>query len=120
MIARLGPLLLALLVACAPPDDQETGSIRSDEVRQTRAELPADLLAAIDSGNAAYQRGDYQRALDSYDRAIEIDDDVAAGWFGVYMAQSALGNPEAADSALARAQGLAPGASLIHPEREAP
>ncbi len=120
MIARLGPLLLALLVACAPSDDQETGSIRGDDVRQTREELPADLVAALDSGNAAYGRADFQDAVDRYNEAIEIDDDVAAGWFGLYMAQSALGNPEAADSALARARDLAPGASLIHPERDTP
>ena len=107
-----------LLLACSPPDDQETGSIRGEEVRQTREELAPELVAALDSGNAAYRRGDYQKALASYNEAVDFDDDVAAGWFGIYMAQLALGNTEAADSAMMRAQELAPGASLIHPGRD--
>ena len=107
-----------LLTACSPPDDQETGSIRGEEVRQTREELPAELVAALDSGNAAYRRGDYEAALAAYEQAVAEDDDVAAGWFGVYMAHLALGNTAAADSAMARAQALAPGASLIHPGRD--
>lgn len=111
-------LMVALAAACSPPDDQETGSISQDQVRQTRAQLPPEVTAALDSGNAAYSRGDYQQALEAYNEAIRIDDDVPAGWFGVYMAHQALGNTEAADSAMMRAQDLAPGASLIHPDRD--
>lgn len=119
MTVRTTLIVVALTVlACSPPDDQETGSISGDQVRQTRAELPPEMTAALDSGNAAYSRGDYQAALEAYDEAVAIDDDVAAGWFGVYMAQQALGNTEAADSAMLRAQDLAPGASLIHPGRD--
>ncbi len=119
MIRRTGIVALAvLLAACSPPEDQETGTIRGQDVRQAREDLPAEIVAALDSGNAAYRRGDYQEALASYRSVVEQDGDVAAGWFGVYMAQLALGIPEAADSAMARAQELAPGASLIHPERD--
>lgn len=120
MIARTGLIALTalLMAACDLPDDQETGSIRGEDVRQTRDDLPQEMVAVLDSGNAAYRRGDYQAALDFYDEAVQMDDDVAAGWFGVYMAHSALGNPEAADSAVTRARDLAPGASLIHPERD--
>ena len=116
MTVRTTLIVLTLaFVACSPPEDQETGSISGDEVRQTRAELPPALTAALDSGNAAYSRGEYEAALEAYTEAVAIDEDVAAGWFGVYMAHQALGNTEAADSAMAHAQGLAPGASLIHP-----
>lgn len=119
MIRRTGIAVFAvLLAACSPPEDQETGTIRDQDVRQAREDLPAELVAALDSGNAAYRRGDYQDALASYRSVVEQDEDVAAGWFGIYMAQLALGNPQAADSAMARAQDLAPGASLIHPERD--
>lgn len=119
MMTRIGLIVAALLLAgCAPPDDQETGSIRGEDVRQARENLPPEMVAALDSGNAAYRRGDYRDALAFYQDAVEVDDRVAAGWFGVYMAQLALGNPEAADSAMMRAQDLAPGASLIHPERD--
>ena len=120
MIRRTGIAAIAvLLAACSPPEDQETGTIRGEDVREARASLPPELVAALDSGNTAYRRGEYQDALASYRRVVEQDEDVAAGWFGIYMAQLALGNPEAADSAMARAQDLAPGASLIHPERDA-
>ena len=117
MIGRtaLIALMLALAAGCSPPDDQETGSISDDQVRQTREQLPQELVAALDSGNAAYRRGDYAQALEAYEEAVQIDEDVAAGWFGVYMAHQALGNTAAADSAMLRAQDLAPGASLIHP-----
>lgn len=115
MIRRTGFAVIALLVACAPPEDQETGSIRDQDVRQAREELAPEVVAALDSGNAAYRRGDYQDALAAYQRVVDQDEDVAAGWFGIYMAELALGNPEGADSAMARARDLAPGASLLHP-----
>ncbi|MFO7893255.1 MAG: hypothetical protein R6U63_05965 [Longimicrobiales bacterium] len=120
MIARTGIIVLTalLLAACELPDDQETGSIRGEDVRRTRDTLPQEMVAVLDSGNAAYRRGAYQAALEFYDEAVQMDEDVPAGWFGVYMAHSALGNPEAADSAMIRARDLAPGASLIHPERD--
>lgn len=119
MIRRTVLVAVALLLtACGPPEDQETGSIRDQEVRQARDELPPEVREALDSGNVTYRRGDYEAALEHYNRAVEMDDRVAAGWFGIYMAQLALGNPEAADSAMVRAQELAPGASLIHPERD--
>lgn len=119
MMRRTVLITFMLLAAgCAPPDDQETGSLRGEDIRQTRDNLPAELVEALDSGNAAYRRGDYQDALTDYREAIEVNDGVAAGWFGLYMAHQALGNPEAADSALARAQDLAPGATMIHPERD--
>lgn len=119
MMRRIALFALILaFAACSPPDDQETGSIRGDDVRQARENLPPEIVAALDSGNAAYSRGDYQAALDDYREAVDHDDDVAAAWFGLYMAHQALGNTEAADSALVRARDLAPGASLIHPGRD--
>lgn len=111
-------IVVILLGACAPPDDQETGSIQDQDVRQARENLAPEITSALDSGNAAYRRGDYREALGYYEDIVEQDDDVAAGWFGVYMAQLALGNTEGADSAMMRAQDLAPGASLLRPERD--
>jgi tetratricopeptide (TPR) repeat protein len=114
----VGLCAACLLTACEPPEDQETGSIDRDEVLDSRSSLDPAVVAALDSGNTAYRVGDYEGALDHYQHALEIDDDLAAGWFGLYMAHLALGNDAAADSAMARARGLAPGASLIHPERD--
>jgi tetratricopeptide (TPR) repeat protein len=110
---------MALLVtACEQPDDQETGSISRDEVLQAREALTPEVAAAIDSGNEAYRAKDYQTALEHYQEAAELDDDLAAAWFGIYMAQLALGNTEAAGEAMERAQSLEPGASMIHPDQD--
>ena len=119
MRVRTGIALIAIgLAACSPPDDQETGSIRDRDVREARENLPPELVAALDSGNAAYSQGQYRDALAYYEDAVAVDADEPSGWFGIYMAQLALGNTEAADSAMARARDLAPGASLIHPDRD--
>jgi hypothetical protein len=40
---------------------------------------------------------------------------VAAGWFGLHMAEAARGNQEAADSALNQAEALTPGLGAGHP-----
>lgn len=111
-------LTVVLLAGCEQPEDQETGSIDRDEVLDTRASLDPAVVAALDSGNHAYRIGDYEGALDYYQDAVDRRDDVAAGWFGLYMAHLALGDDAAADSAMTRARSLAPGASLIHPESD--
>jgi tetratricopeptide (TPR) repeat protein len=111
-----GAAVLLLTTACQQPDDQETGSISREDVQQARANLAPDVADAIDSGNAAYRDQDYQGALEHYQRAAELDDELAAAWFGIYMAQLALGNTEAANDAMDRAQSLAPEANMIHPE----
>lgn len=113
---------IVALAACERPDDQETGSISQDEVRGARENLDPDVMAALDSGNVAYRAKDYETARRYFREAAELDDGVAAAWFGVYMAELALGNDDEAEAAMERAQRLAPGASLIHPDtmREAP
>jgi uncharacterized membrane-anchored protein len=114
------PILgLAFLIGgCQQAEDQETGSLDRETVRETRAQLDSALVAALDSGNAAYRNGDYESAREHYQSVVDADEDVAAGWFGIYMAEVALGNQEAADAAMDRARDLAPGASLIHPEAD--
>ncbi len=105
-----------LLAGCERRDDQQTGAIRDQDVLAARAELDPRVVDALDSGNAAYRDRDYERALDLYNEAIALDDDLAAGWFGVYMAQLALGNADAAEAAMEQARARAPGASLMHPD----
>ena len=105
----------AALSACGPRgEDQETGSISREDIEEARRELDPAVAAALDSGNAAYRARDYEAAREHYAKATRAGEDVAATWFGLYMAELALGNAEAADAAMARAQELAPGASLIH------
>lgn len=120
MIARTALLATCLalgLAGCSRPDDQETGSVSREDVAEARQNLDPAALEALDAGNEAYRAGNYEEALGHY-REANADGDVAAAWFGIYMAELALGNGPAADSAMARAQSLAPGASLIHPESE--
>lgn len=101
------------LVACRP-EDQRTDSI-NPSAQVTREEMTPEAVAQLDSGSAAFRADDYEAALAHYTRVTELEPDQSSGWFGVYMAQKELGNAAAADSAFERAQGLAPGASLIHP-----
>lgn len=76
-------------------------------------DLPRAVTVHLDSGNAAYRAGDYRTARRQYRAAVGADSAAAAAWFGVYMAERALDNELAADSALRRAGDLG-GASEVH------
>ena len=107
---------IVLATACRQPgDDQTTESIGTEEIRKARAEPAPELVAQLDSGNDAYKAKDWERALRHYRAVTRLDEEMPAGWFGIYMVEMARGNAPAADSALQRAQKRAPGASLIHP-----
>lgn len=82
--------------------------------RGTRASMPEGVPAALDSGNAAYRSGDYRAALEQFQSITEEHPDVQAAWFGVYMAQRALGNAAAADSAMRRAGMGSSEAARVH------
>lgn len=107
--------LSLVLGACDRPEDQRTGSISADDVRNAAERLSPDVRAALDSGNTAYREHDFDAALRHYQRVTELDSDATAGWFGIYMAQRALGDSTAAQQALEQARGLAPGATIMHP-----
>ena len=107
-------LLLAAAVSCRP-DDRRTDTFDPQEAMQHREDLPADVLAQIDSGSAAFREDDHEGALAHYTRATELAPDLAAAWFGVYMAQHALGNLDAAEAALEKAQSVNPAATLLRP-----
>jgi tetratricopeptide (TPR) repeat protein len=115
-IACHGLVALAFLVlgglACVP-EDQRTDTIDAETWEEARTQYTPELRAQLDSGNVAYRSANYETALVHYERALEMEEDVAAAWFGVYMANHALGNLEVADSALERARALLPGASLL-------
>jgi len=113
-LALLAAAAVSVEVAACRPEDQRTETI-DPSGSQTRAQLPLEVVAQLDSGTTAYRADDYPSALTHYAKATELAPEVAAGWFGVYMVQHRMGNAEAADSALVRARAAAPGASLIHP-----
>jgi tetratricopeptide (TPR) repeat protein len=113
LTALTGAILLA---ACERPDDQRTGTIEAGDVQAARAELDPAVVDALDSGNAAYRDRDYEQALEHYQTVVDMDERVAAGWFGIYMAHLALGNAEAAEAAMEQARIHAPDATLMHPD----
>jgi tetratricopeptide (TPR) repeat protein len=107
---------LALLLAAVgcTPDDQRVDSVDMDRIRQRREAFPADGLAQLDSGNVAFGDQSYEAALAHYRKASELMPDNAASWYGVSMAEGALGRHKEAEAAMQRVRRLAPGASLIH------
>jgi tetratricopeptide (TPR) repeat protein len=107
--------LAAALVGCRQADDQRTETVDAEIMRQAREALDPAALAHIDSGNEAYREGRYDASLEHYREATRIEPDAAAAWFGVYMAELALGNAAAAEQALERARAAAPRASLVEP-----
>ncbi len=106
-------LVLAAAVSCRP-DDQRTDTLDPHQGMQARENMPAAAVAQLDSGSAAYRIDDFEQSLLHYSRATEIAPDLAAGWFGVYMAADALGDVDLAEEALERARSVVPGATLLH------
>ena len=111
--ALIVPVLLTSALACRP-DDQRTDTLNPHEGMQARAEMAPEVVAQLDSGTAAFRADDHEAALRHYTRATELDPENGPGWFGVYMAERALGRPETAEAALERARGVVPGATLLH------
>ena len=107
---------IALLMLGCRPDDQKTSTIDAKGARDSRAQLPPQLVVHLDSGNAAYRRKDYPAAKHHYEAAIRVDEKHPAAWFGLHMVERAQGNAAAAQRALEQTQKLVPGATLIHPD----
>lgn len=96
------------------PDDQRTDRVDPEAGRNIRAEWPPGVVAHVDSGNAAFRARDHESALRHYREAVTAMPENSSAWYGIYMAERALGNEAAADSALAKVRELAPGATLLH------
>lgn len=107
-------LALAAAVSCRP-DDQRTETMDPQAALQKREDLDPRVVQHLDSGSVLFRADDHEGALREYRAATEIDPNAAAAWFGVYMAEHALGNEEEAEKALERARSAVPGATLIHP-----
>lgn len=113
--------MAVVLAACSgdgPGDRVPVGGDVSETV-QVEA-LPEALQVRLDSANTAYRARDYDEALRHYGLLTREAPGLAAGWYGVGMTQSALGNVEAADSAMMEVHRLAPEIPLQHPGTSAP
>jgi hypothetical protein len=113
-IAPHGVSALALLALCAgcgtdsaPP---ARSGVRAAEPRVSIAppELRPDIQAVMNRGNEEFEAGDFEGALKSYGDAVSADSTVAAGWFGLFMSHSELGNDAEAEAARGRLRTLAP------------
>lgn len=110
------PILAAgLLLAGCKKEQAPKQPLGGAQAMTPAPKLEPKAQVQLDSGNTAYRAKDYQTALTHYQAAVEAAPHAPATWFGVYMAQSALGNKPAADSAMRKARALAPGATLMHP-----
>ena len=90
---------------------EERVPLRQDD---TRGLLP-EVAELLDAGNAHFRADEYQLALDSYRKAVELAPDEPSVWMGVRMAAIALGDSAAADSALQIVQELVPSTEMDHP-----
>jgi hypothetical protein len=108
MIKRFAMLAMVALAACA-------GN------KQDGEKISLSFQAQLDSGNAAYRRGDYKVATKFYHQATKSEPENLSGWYGVYMAETKLGNTEEAARAKAFVAERAPDMSVeAHPTAKDP
>lgn len=110
-------LVLGPAFACRP-EDQRTDSVDPMSGMQQRESWDPAMTAQLDSGNAAVRADRFEEARRHFLAVTEMEPDVAAGWFGLYLSEQGLGNEEAAMEALERSRSLAAGATLLHPSPE--
>lgn len=60
----------------------------------------------FDSARAAFESGDAARARELFSAVLDEDSTIAAAWIGLHLADRALEEKAAADSALLRARAL--------------
>lgn len=119
-ISKWMVVLVALAVAgCGEEEGQRIplgGDTAQSEDR--RANWPEGLAAQVDSANLEYSNQEYEAAAERYRALTEQYPDISTVWFGLYMAESALGNDEAAAAALEEAESMAPGLGQMHDAAE--
>ncbi len=98
--ARAARLGLIVAAACAPPPPDDPARALDPE----GSGLPIAVLSRMDSAAQAYAAGDAETARGLYVMVTDSAPDLAAAWFGLYLAEHDLGRKAAADSALARAR----------------
>lgn len=110
LVALLG---LAGLAACGGGEESDapaSASAGSQARAQSQATGPSpEVMAQLDSGTVAYRQQRLEDARRHYRAAVELNPHSASAWFGVHMAEKALGDTVAADSAMERARQLSPG-----------
>jgi tetratricopeptide (TPR) repeat protein len=84
--------------------------------KQDPQKVSLTFQTQLDSGNAAYRRHDYKASVKFFNKAAKADPQNISGWYGVYMAETKLGNKEEAAKARAIVARMAPAMPLTaHP-----
>lgn len=101
-------LLAAVAWSCSGPPAERAASAGDDAdvATELARDVSPEVAELLDAGNSAYAAGDYEGARLRYREATDLEPDLAAAWFGVYMAERALGDLEAAREALSRVDEL--------------
>lgn len=113
-------MFVGLLAGCGGDGGPQQRTTLGGSVGTLSEGLPVELQLRLDSGNILYRERDYAGALRQFEAATQLDPQLAAGWYGVGMTQSALGNSDDADLAMAEVHRLAPEITLEHPSTAAP
>ena len=113
-------VLFALAVAGCGEEEAQRIPLGEDAAQSEdrRANWPEELTAQVDSANLEYSNAQYEAARERYAALTEQYPDISTVWFGLYMAESALGNDEAAAAALEKAESMAPGLGRMHDAAE--
>jgi len=114
-------LLTLIAIGCGGDGAQDRVPLNTPQADQgDPGELPSELQERLNAANAAYRDGEYDRALEYFRQVTHQAPALAVGWYGIGLAQAALGNSEAADSAMMEVHRLAPELPLQHPGTSAP
>lgn len=112
-------LLVVALVGCSEEEGRRVplgeDTAQSDQRREA---WPEGLAVLVDSANAAYAAERYEEAAEIYRDLAEEHANIGTVWFGLYMAEKAVGNEDAAVTALERAESINPGLGMMHDAAE--
>jgi len=97
-------MALAVLLAAACSQEEAEEQVPLD----ASSSVPPAVQAQLDSGTMSFRGGDVEGARLHYRAAAELAPELPAAWFGVYLAETRLGNQAAADSAAEIVNRLAP------------
>lgn len=102
------------VVACGGEQEGDRVEIGEPARESARDSWSPELAAAIDSANALYAADDYDGAVAMFTEITDENPELGVAWFGLYMAEAARGNDEAADAALTKAEEYSPGLGRMH------
>ncbi len=107
---------LVAVAACGGEEAErvELGDPQEEVRAGARESWSPELTARVDSANAAYAAEAYETAREIYTAITEENPELGVAWFGLSMAERALGNEEAAEAALAEAEARNPGLGRMH------